>query len=114
MLARLPLTALKSNQYSGWATITHPFHPLQGKRFEIVSNKTFKNRDILSLKTSIQGTGTIAIPREWTDKADPELYVHSTSRLSVPCLQQLADLVNTLTKVPTKKRRKKIKKEVDI
>jgi len=114
-LAQSVLTALKSNKYSGWTTITHPFHPLRGKRFEILSNKTFNNKDILSLKTSIDGTGTIAILREWTDKADPEHYDqypdNTISRLSFSYLQQLAELVNTLTKVTTNKKRKN---EVDL
>jgi hypothetical protein len=97
--AQLELTALKSNKYSGWTTITHPFHPLSGKRFEILSTKTFNKRDILSLKAPGHRTGIIAIPRDWTDKADPDPYLCLSSSppiLSFIHLQHLADLVNML------------------
>ena len=99
-MGQLESTALKSNQHSGWATITHPFHPLRGQRFKILSNKTFNNRDILSLQALTQGTGTVAIPREWTDKADPTPYQDTINNavpiLSYLHLQQLADLVVAL------------------
>jgi hypothetical protein len=97
-LAQSPLTALKSNKYSGWATITHPFHPLNGQRFEIVSFKTFNKREILSLKVPGHRAGTLAMPRDWTDKADPDPLLISDSPpiLSFTHLQQLVDLVNTL------------------
>lgn len=75
---------------------------MKGQRFKILSNKTFNNRDILSLQTLTQKTGTIAIPREWTDRADPNPYqdtTDSTAILSFLHLQQLADLVEILTSV---------------
>jgi hypothetical protein len=75
---------------------------LRGKSFKILSNKTFNNRDILSLQALTQWTGTVAIPRDWTDRADPNPYqdtCDSAPILSFPHLQQLADLVNILTQV---------------
>ena len=105
-MARSELTALKSKKHSGWTTITHPFHPLCGKRFEILFNKTFNKRDILSLKILDYRTGTIAVPREWTDKADPNPYLcldKPMPILSFTCLQQLADLINVLNQTTTRK-----------
>ena len=99
--ARPELTALKSNRFLGWATITHPFHPLRGQRFKVLSSKTFNERDILSLKTSIQGTGSLAIPRAWTDRADPSPVDALSTLLSLPHLLKLVDLVNTLASVST-------------
>jgi hypothetical protein len=66
-------------------------------QLKVLSSKTFNNRDILSL----QGTsrGIVAIPREWTDKADPNPYdslLGSFPLLSFIHLQQLADLISTL------------------
>lgn len=80
----------------GWTTITHPFHPLRGQRFEVLSSKTFNNKDILSLKGLSHGV--VAVLREWTDKADPSLYQSTESPpiLSYLCLHQLADLIAAL------------------
>lgn len=96
--SQLELTALKSNKYSGYATITHPFHPLKGECFQILSTKNFNNKDILSLKTLY---GAIAIPRDWTDKANPNPYQALTNlspTLSFFHLQQLVELLTNLDK----------------
>ena len=81
----------------GYATITHPFHPLRGDRLKVLSSKTFNSRDILSLQ-NLSGR-IVAIPREWTDKADPHPYHSLTSPLpilSFTHLQQLAELIPIL------------------
>jgi hypothetical protein len=73
---------------------------LKGQRFKILSNKSFNHRDIFSLQTFTQGTCTLAIPREWTDKADPNPYqdtLDSAPTLSFVHLQHLADLVSILS-----------------
>lgn len=89
----------------GYATITHPFHPLKGKCLKVLSSKTFNNCDILSL----QGTsrGVIAIPREWTDKADsyPSDFLPKPHPiLSFVHLQQLADLILILNQARSRKK----------
>jgi hypothetical protein len=96
---QLDLTALKSNKYSGWATITHPFHPLKGQRFEVLSSRTINKRDILSLKTPEQPISVMAIPLDWTDRADPTPYLSASDSLpllSLTHLEQLADLINKI------------------
>jgi Family of unknown function (DUF5372) len=102
---QLELTALRSNKYSGYTTITHPFHPLKNSRLQILSTKRFNNKDILSLKTL---TGSIvAIPRDWTDKADPNPYETLTNFspiLSFSHLKQLAELVRDLNQTFNKKK----------
>ena len=105
--SRLELTALKSNKYSGWTTIIHPFHPLRGTRLKILTFKTFNKRDILSLQLPTQnqneaGIGVMAIPRDWTDKADPNPYQDITNFapiLSYFHLHQLTELVDTLSQI---------------
>ncbi|APR97795.1 DUF5372 family protein [Wolbachia endosymbiont of Folsomia candida] len=100
----LELTAPKSSRYSGYATITHPFHPWKGKSFQILSTKNFNNRDIFSLKTLTRGT--VGIPRDWTDKADPNLYQTLTDLspiLSFSHLQQLVKLVTNLDQAKNSK-----------
>ena len=106
MLAQLELTALKSNRYLGYATITHPFHPLRGMCFKVLSSKTFNNKDILSLQDTSRGA--FAVPREWTDKADPALYDFLPEPLPVlffTHLQQLSDLLAILKKGSSQKLR---------
>jgi hypothetical protein len=92
------VTTPSSRRFLGMTTITHPFHPLHGQSFEIISSKKWDAiHDILSLKTS---NGIITIWREWTDRANPDV-------LSIPiddvipvfsyyCLQQLAFLMTEL------------------
>ena len=95
-MARLQLTALKSNKTLGSATITHPFHPLHGKNFPILSIKKIGDNEIFSLAVSIYGV--LAIPREWTDQANPNPYefLSNKSILSVLHLEKLTKLINEL------------------
>jgi hypothetical protein len=93
-------------RYSGYTTITHPFHPLKGKSFQILSTKNFNNKDILSLKT-LAPRSVISVPRDWTDKADPNPYEAFTDLLpilSFSHLQQLAQLIADLNQAISKKR----------
>ena len=58
-----------TNEPSGWTEVTHPFHPLRGRRFPIL-----KTRRVSGIETLIlQGTsgGTFCVPREWTDREVP-------------------------------------------
>ena len=63
------LTALSNSSPSGWAEITHPFHPLRGQRFPILKRKCVSGVDTLILRTNLGGG--FAVAREWTDQADP-------------------------------------------
>ncbi len=104
---RLRQTPLKStthisNRYSGYATITHPFHPLQSKRFKILSTKRQGKHDIFSLNA--EGIGIIAVLRDWTDRADPSPYVDLLEQppiLSVEHLLALSELLSDLDKFPS-------------
>jgi len=62
-------TAQRPDEPSGWAEITHPFHPLRGRRFPILKKRRVSGIDGLIL----QGTsgGTFCVPREWTDRDVP-------------------------------------------
>src|SRR5208282_2803515 len=60
-------TALVHRSPLGWAEISHPFHPLRGRRFEVL-----KKRRVAGVDTLILGElerGTFSVPREWTDWA---------------------------------------------
>ncbi len=83
----------------GWATVTHPFHPLSGKRFLILKARKVGGREILSLFD--EGNGTITLPREWTDQARPSLYIsvlEPAPILDAACLLQLQERVQLIRK----------------
>ncbi|MGA2077425.1 MAG: DUF5372 family protein, partial [Terriglobia bacterium] len=90
-------TALVPRSPLGWAEISHPFHPLRGRRFEVL-----KKRRVAGVDTLILGElerGTFSVPREWTDWADPSPYDSLTlppHHLAADCLLELAALVDAL------------------
>lgn len=49
--------------------MTHPFHPLVGKRFLVLKTKKSASHEILSLFD--EQTGVFGLPRDWTDLAPP-------------------------------------------
>jgi len=86
-----------------YAIITHPFHHLTGKCLKILSSKPFNKHEILRLE-SVSGK-LIDIPREWTDKADLDLYQSfsdSPPLLSFSHLLQLADFIDVLKRAKFK------------
>jgi hypothetical protein len=88
----------------GYATITHPFHPFQGKRFKILSTKKQADKDIFSLHA--EEIGTIAILRDWTDRADLSPYVDLLEQppiLSVEHLFTLSALLSNLDELSRSK-----------
>ena len=52
--------------------ITHPFHPMRGKRFSVLKSRCVRGVECLVLKGS--ESGTFAVPRDWTDQAWPDAY----------------------------------------
>jgi len=98
------ITALQSNKHSECVIITHPFHPLTGSRLKKSSSKSFNNNEILRLET--ESGKLIAIPREWTDRADVDLYQSfsdSPPSLSFTHLLQLVEFTNVLKQAKSKK-----------
>jgi hypothetical protein len=82
----------------GWATITHPFHPFRGQKFQVLQIKKIAEKEILSLKTK---EGPFAMERDWTDMADPNPYdglADQTPILSGECLLQLVEMAKILSK----------------
>ena len=78
-------TALSDLSPSGWAEITHPFHPLRGQRFLITKRYRLSGVDTLTLRTS-SGDG-FSVACEWTDQADP------AERRTIVDVRHLLDLV---------------------
>src|ERR1700752_2780025 len=67
--ARSVQTALWLSQTLGSAEITHPFHPLRGRRFAVLKLRKGSGVETLSLRHPERGS--FAVPREWTDWAPP-------------------------------------------
>ena len=91
-------TALVSQSPLGWAEISHPFHPLRGRRFEVLKKRRVAGIDTLILRELERGT--LSIPREWTDWADPSPYDSLTlppHHLAADGLFELAALVDALS-----------------
>jgi hypothetical protein len=83
----------------GWATVTHPFHPLLGKRFLVLKVRRVGGREVLSLFE--EGRGTLALARDWTDQAPPSAYsgvLDQPPILHAPCLLKLRELVDLIEK----------------
>ena len=83
----------------GWATVTHPFHPLLGKRFLILKMRRVGGREVLSLFD--EHNGTIALPREWTDQAPPSMVSSVLAQAPIlhpACLIQLRELAQLMKK----------------
>ena len=93
----LEQTALVSHSPLGWAEISHPFHPLRGQRFEVLKKRRVAGVDTLILRELERGT--LSVPREWTDWADPAPYDWLTlppHRLAADCLFELVALLDAL------------------
>ncbi|MBA8756139.1 hypothetical protein HCR15_03385 [Wolbachia pipientis] len=101
MRIQLEITTPKYNKYWGYATTTHPFHPWKGQSFQISSTKKSDYRDILKVRVSTDGT--IAIPRDWTDKADPDPYKTLTSLSPILSFSHLQELVKLIRSNVSKK-----------
>jgi hypothetical protein len=90
-------TALDRSSHLGWAEIRHPFHPLRGRRFEVLKQRRVAGIDTLLLRE--QEYGSISIAREWTDWADPSAYDGLSCpprRFEAESLFQLVTLVELL------------------
>jgi hypothetical protein len=90
-------TALTPNPPLGWATITHPFHPLTGQRFEVLKTRRVGGIDTLLLRHAERGS--YAVAREWTDWSltEPVLAPDGAARkLTCETLLTLAELVGEL------------------
>jgi hypothetical protein len=66
LLARSKVKALHNSEPSGYAKITHPFHPLLDQRFPILKTRIVSGCQTLILQGA--ANGTFAVPIEWTDQ----------------------------------------------
>src|SRR5215472_16822568 len=98
---RLEQTALEPHSPLGWVEISHPFHPLRGRRFEVLKKRRVAGVDTLILRELERGT--YSVPRAWTDWADPSPYDSLTlppHRLAADFLFELVALLDALRPAP--------------
>jgi hypothetical protein len=98
----------------GWAEIVHPFHPLRGRRFEVLKQRRVAGVDTLILRELERGT--LSVAREWTDWADPTPYDSLTlppHRLAADSLFELVALLDALAASPPSSPGKDTKKRID-
>jgi hypothetical protein len=96
-MARLKVKALHNSNLSGFAEITHPFHPLRTQRFHILKTRIVSGCQTLILQGGAQGT--FAVPVEWTDQCSnvsPENRQTENLLLDFWCLMALNDLLKNL------------------
>ena len=94
-------TALVHSSPLGWAEVSHPFHALRGRRFEVLKKRRIAGVDTLILRELERGT--LSIPREWTDWADPSPYDSASltpHRLAADSLFELVALLDALRPAP--------------
>jgi Family of unknown function (DUF5372) len=80
------------------AEISHPFHPLKGRRFVVLKERRIAGVDTLMLRDSERGSFSVA--REWTSLAKPSAYEAldvRRGRLDAELLLELVALVQQLS-----------------
>ena len=90
-------TAPCADAFVDRASIRHPFHPLFAKTFDVVKRRRVSGVDTLTLRHS--DFGTLTVPREWTDLADPDPLItpgQPAARLNARRLLELAALLREL------------------
>src|ERR1035437_2447287 len=83
-------SAASSSDPSGFVVVTHPFHPLNGQRLEVLYARRRGADTVFVCAGGI--SGQITLPQSWTDRGEPPL----DRRLSAERLAGLDTLVRSL------------------
>ena len=87
---RLRHNAVASSDPSGFVIVTHPFHPLNGQRLEVLYSKRRGADTVFVCAGGV--SGQITLPQAWTDRGEPPLAL----RLSAEGLAGLDTLARSL------------------
>ena len=82
--------AVASSDPSGFVIVTHPFHPLNGQRLEVLYSKRRGADTVFVCAGGV--SGQITLPQAWTDRGEPPLAL----RLSAEGLAGLDTLARSL------------------
>jgi hypothetical protein len=81
---------VSSKQHSGWLTVTHRFHPLAGRRVEVLYS--MKRGDRRMFVVDAGNGGRMTVPEQWTDRGPaPEC-----ARFAPEALTELRALLDAL------------------
>ena len=80
----------------------HPFHPLRGKHFAVLKSRHVRGVECLVLRGS--ESGTFAVPREWTDQAQPDAYRDAEVEARFLKLESLLSIVELSSSISKKTR----------
>ena len=92
-------TAPRSGDKRRHVRITHPFHPLRGKQFELIEHKCIYAESYLFFYDPFGRL--LQIPAVWTDFLKTDAFVEAAvgrSPLHAGCLLELAELLKHLRK----------------
>lgn len=93
----VPSIAPQANQDCRQVRITHPFHPLRGKQFDLVEHRCIFRESYVYLQDD---SGQLReIPSAWTDFVAEDVFVRLAARrspLHSRCLLELAELVGQM------------------
>jgi hypothetical protein len=80
----------------GSTEVTHPFHPLRGRRFVVLKVRKISGVETLSVRHP--DLGSFALPQDWTDwRASAEL-ADTSLMFDAFGLAALAEIVDLLTR----------------
>jgi len=83
-------SAASPSDPSGFVVVTHPFHPLNGQRLEILYDKRRGADTVFVCSGGV--SGQITLPQAWTDRGEPPL----PRRLSAEGLAGLDTLIRAI------------------
>ena len=83
-------SAVASSDPSGFVIVTHPFHPLNGQRLEVLYSKRRGADTVFVCAGGV--SGQITLPQAWTDRGEPPL----ARRLSAEGLAGLDTVARSL------------------
>ena len=85
----------KLNNNWGSCKITHPFHPLRGKNFDILKVREVNGSNHYSLRAE---SGVICVPESWTDRKVLKKQESDSHMLHFDAftLKELAEFLNSL------------------
>lgn len=89
-------SAASSSDLLGFVVVTHPFHPLNGQRLEVLFVKQRAGATVFVCSGGV--SGQITLPLAWTDRGEPP----GGCRLSVEGLAALDTLTRNLGGRPTR------------
>lgn len=78
-------------------TISHPFHPLHGQSFALLSIREVKGLRRYSLQTD---TGVVCVPENWTTHHAQTTISPSEFSFDLLTLKELAQFLHTLEESP--------------